>query len=93
MEQKWPQVDMDYSLDLKCVVNHQDCGASIKMPRHQLDRLDEATALQLLKQNETFIKHHGSSPILNVTFDHYPGLSATITLVTDRVKQKKSEVS
>ena len=45
MEQKGPQVNMDYSLDLKCFVNHQECGAPI-MSRF---RADDYAAIMKMK--------------------------------------------
>ena len=88
MEQRWPQTDADYSLDLSCVVNDQEC-CLFKIPRSQLDQLDEITAFELLKKNENFIKYHGSSRVLKTSFLLYPGLQASLQLVTE---QKKKQV-
>ena len=87
MEQRWPQVDSDYSLDLNCIVNTQEC-AIFKIPRSQLDQLDETTAFELLQKNDNFIKYYGGSKILKTSFLLYPGLQASLELVTEQKKKK-----
>ncbi|XP_057371482.1 leucine--tRNA ligase, mitochondrial-like [Daphnia carinata] len=89
LEQSWPQVDYDYNLDLVCVVNNQQ-GCTIKLPRSQLDTLDEAMALRLLQQDHLFIKYNSAQKILSTKFDHYPGMDATLTVITEPKKKQKA---
>ena len=86
LEQRWPQVDSNYPLELSCIVNTQECCA-FKIPRSQLDQLDETAALEFLQKNDIFIKYHGGSKILKKSFLLYPGLKATLELVTEQKKK------
>ena len=88
LQQKWPQVDPDYKLDLICKVNGQENGV-VKMPRHQLDLLDAPTAIQLGQQHDNFVKYYSNRKILQSSFDLYPGIQATLNLV---VEQKKKPI-
>ena len=82
MEQDWPQIDMDYNLELVCKVNHQE-WCSVKIPRHQLDQLDQSTAMAIFEQQEAFIKHCSSRRVLKTDFRLYPGIQAALTLAVE----------
>lgn len=86
----WPQVDNEYNLDLVCVVNNQE-NCKIKIPRSQLDTFNETMALDLLKQDLSFQKYHSEKKILKTVFDHYPGMDATLSVITEQ--KKKAQVS
>jgi len=90
LEQSWPQVDMDYTLDLNCVINNQQ-GCTIKIPRCELDKFNVSMALELLKQDELYIKYHGTKQILKTKFDHYPGVDATLHVITEPKKKQRVE--
>ncbi|XP_046634883.1 probable leucine--tRNA ligase, mitochondrial isoform X2 [Daphnia pulicaria] len=90
LEQNWPQVDMDYNLELNCVVNNQP-ACTIKIPRCELDMFNVSMALELLKQDELYIKYNGTQQILKTKFDHYPGLDATLHVITEPRKKKHIE--
>jgi hypothetical protein len=90
LEQNWPQVDMDYNLELNCVVNNQP-ACTIKIPRCELDMFNVSMALELLKQDELYIKYNGTQQILKSKFDHYPGLDATLHVITEPRKKKHIE--
>ena len=89
MEQKWPEIDQDYNLELVCIVNNQENGV-FKLPRHKLDNLDEKMAMELLKQDPTYIKYHSAKPIIRIRYDHYPGMDCCLSVFTE---QKKKDVS
>ena len=93
LEQRWPQVDMDYHLDLRCLVNNQECCEPIKMPRSKLDELDESSALKLLQESENYLKYYASCAILKTTFEHHHGLSSVIRLLVDETNKTKFPVS
>lgn len=86
LDQQWPQVDNEYNLDLVCVVNNQE-NCKIKIPRLQLDTLSETMALELLKQNPSFQKYYGEKKILKTTFDHHPGMDATLDVFIEQKKK------
>jgi hypothetical protein len=48
-------------------------------------------ALELLKQDELYIKYNGTQQILKTKFDHYPGLDATLHVITEPRKKKHIE--
>lgn len=90
LEQQWPQVDNDYHLDLICNVNNQE-NCNIKIRRSELDQFDEKKALELVQKEASFIKYHSMKKILNIAFDHYPGMDATLNLFVEQ--KKKGEIS
>lgn len=90
LEQKWPEVDNDYNLDLQCVVNNQQ-ACTLKIPRWKLDSLDETLALTLLQQNEIYIKYYGTQKISNIKFDHYPGMDAILNVIMEPKQKATSE--
>ena len=89
LEQSWPQVDMDYNLDLNCFINNQQV-CTIKVPRCELDECNVSIAVQLLKQNESYVKYHRTKQILKTKFDHYPGVDATLYITTEQKEQTKN---
>lgn len=93
LEQRWPQVDKDYLVDMRCFVNNQECCKPIMMPRSEQDGLTESIALGLLQQNEAFLKYYGACQILKTTFEHYPGISSTIRLLVEEQNKKKPPVT
>ena len=86
LEQNWPEIDMDYKLELTCVVNNQEC-CTFKLPRREFDLLDETTSLKHLKGNEIFNKYNGGLRILSTKFEHIPGIYATLSVTTEPKKK------
>lgn len=89
LEQRWPEVDMEYKLDLSCVVNNQEC-CSYKFPRREFDLLDEATSLKFLTENEIYVKYNSGLKILSTKFEHLPGVYATLSVITEPKKKSPS---
>lgn len=91
LEQRWPEIDRDYQLDLICKVNGQDCCV-IKLPMTEFtpELLDQQRALQLFRQNESFLKYHSTRKVVRTEFDLCPGIQAMITLITEQKPKKKA---
>jgi len=75
LEQRWPEVDMDYELEFVVKINGQESFA-VKMPRHQLDQLKKEDAMNLAQNHETFIKYHSKKNILKTSFELYHGIQS-----------------
>lgn len=86
MEQRWPEVDMDYELEFVVKINGQESFA-VKMPRHQLDQLKKEDAMNLAQNHETFIKYHSKKNILKTSFELYHGIQATLSLEAESKKK------
>ena len=86
LEQRWPEVDMDYELEFVVKINGQESFA-VKMPRHQLDQLKKEDAMNLAQNHETFIKYHSKKNILKTSFELYHGIQATLSLEAESKKK------
>ena len=83
MEQRWPQVDMDYQVEFVFKVNGQD-SFTVKMPRYQLDKLNEEDAMNLARNHEMFVKYHSNKDILKTNFVLYHGIQAILSVEAEK---------
>ncbi|KAG5875054.1 hypothetical protein JTB14_026185 [Gonioctena quinquepunctata] len=93
-EQKWPETDMDYNLDLVCQVNGFE-NSIVKFPRRQIENLSKEEAVEIAlnqKEVQTTLKTRN---ILNVHYAMYKGCESVVNILTDQPppKVKVQEVS
>lgn len=92
LDQPWPQVDMNFDLELIFKINSFEV-ASTKLPRHELDIVEQKTCEDLAFKNQNVIDYIGTRGVKVINFVHYPGYQATLNIYLDRpsVKEKESK--
>ncbi|KRT79234.1 tRNA synthetase, partial [Oryctes borbonicus] len=90
LQQKWPDVDYNYNLELVCQVNGCD-NAAIKYPRKDIEVLSKEDALRIaLEQNEVqqLLK---TRTILDVKYAIHYGYENVLNILTDQPPPKNKE--
>ncbi|XP_047001158.1 probable leucine--tRNA ligase, mitochondrial isoform X1 [Schistocerca americana] len=82
-QQKWPDVDQQYILDLLCKVNGAD-NATVRMPRYEMDNITHDEALELALTQTKVQEMLSGFKIINTQFTLYPGYKAIINIITER---------
>ncbi|KAL3275446.1 hypothetical protein HHI36_020207 [Cryptolaemus montrouzieri] len=91
LEQKWPETDYNYNLELVCQVNGIDT-CEIKLQRSILDHLTLNQAL-LLAENETSMeKVFSKRKIINSTITIHKGIKGVLNLITSKSIQDKNDI-
>lgn len=88
LEQKWPEVDMDYNLDYTIYVNGEETKV-VKVPRSTLDVLTEERALEVALTDQEVIKAMNSNMLKYTRFKSFPGCQADMYLSVKRPSKKK----
>lgn len=91
LEQIWPDVDMEYELDLTLKVNGIDIDV-IKMPRHKLDKLNYDEAMDIAFKNNSLRNFIGDRKMKRSHFVLYPGCDAIFFLFMEKDDKKTEEV-
>ncbi|XP_050294862.1 leucine--tRNA ligase, mitochondrial [Anthonomus grandis grandis] len=88
LEQKWPETDMDYELDLVCKVNgYENC--TIKFPRGDLAKLSKEDAIKVAMSRPEVQLPLKIRNILDVEFQVHEGFEGVINFLTDQPPPKK----
>lgn len=90
LDQKWPEVDMDYNLDFTIYVNGEESKV-LKVPRRTLDKLEEEKALETALADPDVIKVIDSNSIKYARYKSFPGCQADLYLSVKRPPKKKKE--
>lgn len=91
LEQKWPEVDLDYNLDFTIFVNGEEAKV-MKVPRRSLDALKEKNALETAVEDEEVKKAMNGNGLKYAKFKSFPGCQADLYLSVKRpAKKKKNE--
>lgn len=83
LEQRWPEVDLDYNLDLVCLINGQE-NAIIKMPRKDMDLLtyERATEIVLNHREIQNVLSNSNRSVKNVFYNLYKGYEGVVNIMT-----------
>lgn len=90
-EQKWPEVDQNFQLELTFKVNNYVVKI-IKIPRSQLDALTHETAYEAAMQNCAVVEYINSRQILRSSFVLYPAYEGIVNIVIDKPEKVKNAV-
>lgn len=88
LEQKWPEVNMDYNLDFTIYVNGEETKV-LKVPRRTLDGMSEEKALELALADDDVVKAINSNSLKHTRFKLYPGCQADFYVSVKRPPKKK----
>jgi hypothetical protein len=64
---------------------------SVRLPRHQLDKLTHDDALELVLSQSDLQKYISGYKILNTAFTMHPSYEAIINIRTERISKKKHQ--
>lgn len=88
LEQKWPEVDMEYNLDFTIYVNGEETKV-LKVARKLLDELGKEEALKEALVQEEVIKAMNSNALKYARFKSFPGCQADLYIAVTRPFKKK----
>lgn len=86
LEQSWPEVDLDYCLDLVCQTNGCE-NAIIKVPRKELEQMSYDTAVNLAMNESEVQKFLVDREIDEIKFEIYEGYEGVVNIITKRKKE------
>lgn len=89
LQQKWPEVDMDYNLDYTIYVNGEEAKV-LKVPRRSLDDLQEAEAVATALADPEVVQAMNSNSMKFARFKSFPGCQADLYISVKRPSKKKS---
>lgn len=82
-EQKWPEIDEEYKVDLVCEVNKAET-CIIKIMKKDLDTLTEDEAIKMaLEQEEVKTSMQGRN-ISKIDYKMYKGCEAVVNIFTEK---------
>ncbi|GLV45797.1 Leucyl-tRNA synthetase mitochondrial [Carabus blaptoides fortunei] len=81
LEQSWPQVDLDYRLDLLCQTNGHE-NTIVKIPRKELEAMDYDRAVSIALQQPEVQKILETRKMLDAKFDVYKGYQGVVNILT-----------
>lgn len=88
LEQRWPDVDAAYQLDLSIKVNgFENCV--IKVARNQLDKVNHSDALDIAFNTQSVTSYLIDKKIRTTNFVMYPGIEAILNIYVDKVKKEQ----
>lgn len=83
LEQKWPETDYNYNLEILCQVNNND-KCEIKVQRNVLDQMTLKEALDMAN-NESFMQEIISNKkILDTSFELYKGIKGVLNITIEK---------
>ncbi|KAM8710265.1 hypothetical protein ACLKA7_016972 [Drosophila subpalustris] len=86
LEQRWPDVDAAYQLDLAIKVNgFENCV--IKVARNQLDKVNHSDALDIAFNTHSVTSYLIDKKIRTTNFVLYPGIEAILNIYVDKLKK------
>ncbi|KAK9878828.1 hypothetical protein WA026_003663 [Henosepilachna vigintioctopunctata] len=90
LEQKWPETDLHYKLELLCKVNGTD-KCKIKLQRSILDQLTLEPALELAKKENSLADTFSTRKILGTNLTIHKGTIGILNLIAKNQKEDCSE--
>lgn len=81
LEQRWPDIDYDYNLDLVCQVNGTE-NAVLKMPRKDLEVLPKDVAIELAMKQAKVREVLATRTVIDVNFVIHKGYEGVVNIVT-----------
>lgn len=90
MGQNWPEVDMNYELDLICQINGHE-NAAVKFPRKDIELLKKEEALRIALDQEKVQQVLRTRTILDVKYNVYSGYENVLNIVTTQPPAKNQE--
>ena len=87
-EQKWPEVDQSFHLELTFKVNNY-VVKSIKIPRSQLDSLSHDEAYEIALNDDSVLNYINSRKIIKSNFTLYPAYEGIVNIVIDKMDKVK----
>nr|XP_031829558.1 probable leucine--tRNA ligase, mitochondrial [Nomia melanderi] len=91
MEQSWPEIDMDYNMNLISTVNDKPLK-NFKIPKHKLDKMSVEDALNILTNDPDVIRRLKNKPIVQTKFLSKVGYDTRINIVLGKVDCTNKEV-
>ncbi|EFN67462.1 Probable leucyl-tRNA synthetase, mitochondrial [Camponotus floridanus] len=86
LEQKWPEIDMDYKLVLNVYINKRQF-LKLKIPRHILDKMTAEMALEYVTLDQHYQKKSDDKNIVEINLQSEKGCDASLYITME--KQKK----
>ncbi|EFN89647.1 Probable leucyl-tRNA synthetase, mitochondrial [Harpegnathos saltator] len=83
LEQKWPDIDMDYKLTLNIFINKRQF-LKLKLPRHTLDEMTSETALEHVMLDPYYQKHSHNKKIVESSLQLEKGCDATLYITMEK---------
>ncbi|KAJ8925000.1 hypothetical protein NQ315_001165 [Exocentrus adspersus] len=87
LEQKWPETDMDYNLDLVFQVNGSEKGV-VKIQRKQMEALAKEEAVALAFKQKEIVDILSKRNVLDVTYTLRPGCEGIVNILTEKPQPK-----
>ncbi|XP_067646344.1 leucine--tRNA ligase, mitochondrial [Eurosta solidaginis] len=92
LEQRWPDTDLDYKLDLTIKVNgFENCA--IKVSRKNLDRITHNDAMDIAFNTASVTSYLIDKKIRTTNFELYPGIEAILNIYVDKIKQSSAQTT
>nr|XP_023028907.1 probable leucine--tRNA ligase, mitochondrial [Leptinotarsa decemlineata] len=86
-DQKWPQIDLDYKLDLVCQVNGFE-NSVVKIPRRDLDKLSKDEAIRIALGQKEVQNTLTTRNVLDICYTMYDGCEGVVNILTDHPPPK-----
>ncbi|XP_066156838.1 probable leucine--tRNA ligase, mitochondrial isoform X2 [Euwallacea fornicatus] len=90
LEQKWPETDMDYQLELGCQINGSE-KSTVKLRRRALEGLSQEKAVELASKQPEIEKRLKNRSVVSVVFQAHPGFDSVVNFITDNPQAKLKE--
>lgn len=90
LEQRWPEVDQDFGLDLTVYLNGVELTV-IKIPRREIDQLREEDALSIALAHSAVMQGIGSNELKHGRYKSYPGCQGDLYLSVKRPPKQMKE--
>lgn len=90
LEQKWPEIDMDYEVDLTIKVNGVE-ACIIRIPRRNINDVTHNDALDLAFNSESVTKYVIHKKIRKTYFVLYPDIKALLNIYVERMKSENTK--
>ncbi|XP_014217387.1 probable leucine--tRNA ligase, mitochondrial [Copidosoma floridanum] len=88
LEQRWPEVDMEYELKVDVTVNDKKF-VILRIPRRQLDTMSQEEVLELAVKEQKFQKHLQKHKIIRVYYKSKSSSGAQMSIKTKESIDKK----
>ncbi|GAB1862264.1 leucine--tRNA ligase [Camponotus japonicus] len=85
LEQKWPEIDMDYKLILNVYMNKRQF-LKLKIPRHILDKMTAEMALEYVILDQHYQKKSDDKNIVEINLQSEKGCDASLYITMEKQK-------
>ncbi|XP_035779650.1 probable leucine--tRNA ligase, mitochondrial [Anopheles albimanus] len=90
-DQRWPEIDQDFPLDLTFKINGAEC-CILKIPAKRFNLLTHQESLDIALKQEPILKLIGKRPMRTSEFTLYPNCEAFLAVELDRALSSEGEV-